>query len=159
MKYFISIKGKKQGPFTLEELKNKNIFNSTLVWKEGMKEWQQAKEIDELKEITLTPPPPLPKGKLYTDEIVKIFFIHLFFGVGFFYVDRTIQRKFLYPAFGFYALLDVILSGLGIEPFAGDFGPVTFVISLVVCYLIGYIDVYYHRYTMSQEENSIHTKD
>lgn len=121
---------------------------------------QQAKEIDELKEITLTPPPPLPKGKLSTDEIVKIFFIHLFFGIGFFYVDRTVQRKFLYPAFGLYALFDVILAGLDIEPFKSDeFGFTTFIISLVVCYLIGYIDVYYHRYKISQEENSIHTKD
>jgi hypothetical protein len=157
MKYFISIKGKKQGPYNLDELKKLNLFNTTLVWKDGMQDWQQAKEIDELKEITLTPPPELPKGKLSGDEIVKIFFIHLLFGVGFFYVDKTIQRKFLYPAFGLYALLDLILGpGLDIEPFKGDFGGVTFVISLVLCYLIGYVDVYYHRYKMSQEENTVH---
>ena len=157
MKYFISIKGKKQGPYNFDELKELNLFNTTLVWKDGMQDWQQAKEIDELKDITLTPPPDLPKGKLSVDEIVKIFFIHLLFGMGFFYVDKTIQRKFLYPAFGLYALLDVILGpGLDIEPFAEDFGFVTFCISLVVCYLIGYIDVYYHRYKMSQEENTVH---
>jgi hypothetical protein len=159
MKYFISIKGKNQGPYNLDELEKLNLFNTTLVWKDGMQDWQQAKEIDELKEITLTPPPELPKGKLSIYEIVKIFFIHLLFGVGFFYVDKTIQRKYLYPVFGLYALLDVILGpGLDIEPFAGYFGGVTFVISLVICYLIGYIDVFYHRYKLSQAENTIHNK-
>lgn len=160
MKYFISIKGKKQGPYNLEELRNLNLFNTTLVWKNGMQDWQQAKEIDELKEITLTPPPELPKGKLSGDEIVKILFIHLFFGLGFFYVDKTVQRKYLYPAFGLYALLDVILGpGLDIEPFdTEEFGLTTFIISLVVCYLIGYIDVYYHRYKISREEITVHNK-
>ena len=152
MKYFISTKGKIQGPYNLDELKKLNLFNTTLVWKDGMQDWKQAKVIDELKEITLTTPPELPKGKLSVDEIVKIFFIHLLFGVGFFYVDKTIQRKFLYPAFGLYALLNLILGpGLHIKPFYNDFGEVTFYISLVLCYPIGYIDVYYHRYIMSQE--------
>ncbi len=150
MKYFISVKGKKQGPYNLEELRNLNLFNTTLVWKDGMQDWQQAKEIDELKEITLTLPPKLPKGKLSGDEIIKIFFIHLFFGLGFFYIDKTVKRKYLYPAFGLYALLDFILAGLDIKPFKSDgFGLNTFIISLVVCYLFGYIDVYYHRYKIS----------
>lgn len=154
MKYFVFIKGKRLGPYTFCELKSKNIFNTTLVWKEGMKEWQQAKKIDELKEIILISPPPLLKGKLSIDDIVKIFFIHLFFGVGFFYVDRTVKRKYLYPAFGFYALLDVILGpGLGVEEFESDFGFVTFLISLIICYLVGYIDVYYCRYRISSEKN------
>lgn len=154
MKYFISIQGKKQGPYTIEEMQKLNLFNTTLVWKEGMAEWQPAHEIDELKEITHTPPPPLPKGKLSGDEIVKIFFIHLIFGIGLFYVDKSVQRKYLYPAFGFYALIDVILGpGFEIEPFAGIFGGVTFIISLFVCYLIGYIDVYSHRYKMRIGKN------
>lgn len=157
MKYFISIKGKKQGPYSIEELKELNLFNTTLAWKEGMEEWLPAKEINELKEITLVPPPPLPKGKLSADEIVKIFFIHLFFGIGFFYIDNSVKRKYLYPLFGAYSLLCVILGpGLKIQPFASDdFGFTTFIISLIVCYLIGYIDVYYHRYKISKEENTI----
>lgn len=159
IKYFISKKGKRLGPYTLEGLKELNLFNTTLVWKEGMGEWLPAKEIDELKEITILPPPPLPKGELLTKEIVKIFFIHLLLGIGFFYVDKSVNRKYLYPFFGGYALLDLILGpGLAIEPFDGGFGGVTFTISLIICYLIGYIDVYYHRYRISKEYNTEHNK-
>ena len=106
-----------------------------------------------LKEkINKNPTLLIPRGKLTLTEIVKIFFFHLFFGIGFFYVDKSAQRKYLYPTFGLYALLDIILGPiLEIEPFKGDFGGYTFLISLVVCYIIGYIDLYYHRYKISKE--------
>lgn len=104
MNYFIAIKGKKKGPFTIEQLEDLKIYNNTLVWKEGMEAWLPANKIEELEGIAIMPPPPpLPKGKFSIDEIIKIFFVHLFLGVGFFYVDKNIKRKYLYPFFGVYA--------------------------------------------------------
>jgi hypothetical protein len=147
MNYFISIKGKKKGPYSLEQIKELKLFNDTLAWKEGMENWLEAKEISELKEITFTPPPPLPKKRITGAKIAKVFLAHLFFGFGFYYVDKSVSRKFIYPIFGLYALVDPILASLNIKPFKSDeFGFTTFIISLTICYLIGYIDVFYHLY-------------
>ena len=41
------------------DLQEMKLLNDTLVWKEGFKNWEQAKEIEELKAITFTPPPPV----------------------------------------------------------------------------------------------------
>lgn len=157
MNYFIAIKGKKKGPYTFEQLKDLDIYKNTLVWKDGMENWLPAGKIKELEDIAIKPPPPLPKGKISVDEILKIFFIHLLLGFGFFYVDKSIQRKYIYPFFGTLALIDLLLGPvLDIEPFADTFGLVIFIICLIICYVFGYIDVYYHRYRISKEEQLNH---
>lgn len=51
------------GPFTIEELKDKKLKKSTLVWTEGMTDWMTAESIDELNHILIAEPPPLPKRK------------------------------------------------------------------------------------------------
>src|SRR5690606_24090748 len=49
------------GPFSLEELKTKDINPDTLIWTEGMATWLKAKEIPELRDLLLkTGTPPLP---------------------------------------------------------------------------------------------------
>ena len=57
---------KKHGPLTLDELKEKRISKTTLVWTEGLEDWTEAQNIDELKSIISPEPPPLPKKKKYT---------------------------------------------------------------------------------------------
>jgi hypothetical protein len=47
------------GPFGPEELKNKRITRTTPVWREGMEDWKNAGEIDELKSILTVIPPPI----------------------------------------------------------------------------------------------------
>lgn len=60
-KYFYSNGAEKLGPFTLDELKDKNIKPNTLMWSEGMPNWQEARAIEELKALLkLGTPPPLP---------------------------------------------------------------------------------------------------
>jgi hypothetical protein len=62
-KYFVYDGQAKKGPFTLEELKGQSIKKETLVWYEGLKEWESAGHIEELNDffIQKITPPPLPK--------------------------------------------------------------------------------------------------
>jgi len=62
--YFVALGGKQEGPFTLLEIKPKvtanEIQRNTLVWAEGMPNWIKAEEVDELKPMFASVPPPLP---------------------------------------------------------------------------------------------------
>lgn len=58
-KYFYSNGQEKEGPVTLEELKQNDIQPMTLIWYEGLDDWKEAKDIEELKEIFELSPPPL----------------------------------------------------------------------------------------------------
>lgn len=64
MKYFIlDSNSQQQGPFTIYELKDRGINEQTLVWAEGMENWQPAWQIEEIKRLLFdqpagTPPPP-----------------------------------------------------------------------------------------------------
>ena len=83
--YFIHTAAGQEGPFTLQELKSKNITKETLIWHEGLPEWIKAGEVMELKIIFVNapplkeipiptpPPPPLPplKENQTTDAPVK----------------------------------------------------------------------------------------
>lgn len=58
-KYFYSDEKEKKGPFSFEELKNKEINSDTLIWFEGLTDWTAAKYILELEEILQLSPPPI----------------------------------------------------------------------------------------------------
>jgi hypothetical protein len=60
-KYFYSDGNDQFGPFNLEELKEKKISRETLVWFEGMEDWQKAKDVEEVKSIFVVIPPPIKK--------------------------------------------------------------------------------------------------
>jgi len=62
--FFLNNKNEQRGPFTLDELQEERILNSSLVWKEGLPDWKQAHELDELKGILISPPPPIPNYKI-----------------------------------------------------------------------------------------------
>lgn len=63
MKYFYENEiNEPIGPVDIEKLKLTNIKSSTLIWKEGMENWSEAKNFEELKEYFLLPP-PLPNKK------------------------------------------------------------------------------------------------
>jgi hypothetical protein len=57
--YYIHNGVENSGPFDLEELKEKKITKTTLVWFEGMDQWSHAGDIDELKNFFVVSPPPL----------------------------------------------------------------------------------------------------
>jgi hypothetical protein len=71
MEYFIH-NGKEQlGPFTLSELKSKNISGNTLIWNNTLEDWVQAKELKELTDILeniLIQPPPIRQAKVKTNK-------------------------------------------------------------------------------------------
>lgn len=48
------------GPYNLEELKDKRLTKSHLVWCDGMDNWAQAGTIEELNSICISVPPPIP---------------------------------------------------------------------------------------------------
>ena len=155
MEYFIDVQGRKQGPFTTEELKRMYFIRETLVWREGLKDWIQITELNELNFLS-SRILPAEVRRITFDQAKIIFFVHLFFGFGFYYVDKSVKRKILYPVLAFYALIDAILGpGFGIEPFASDqFGLYSCIASLVICYGVGYPDVYIHWYRRNQNNSN-----
>lgn len=70
MNYFIIVNGAQQGPYTIEELRQRHIDSSTLVWTEGMAQWTPAWQVEELKTLFnenaandldgIPTPPPTP---------------------------------------------------------------------------------------------------
>jgi hypothetical protein len=58
--FYIVVNGQQSGPFTIDELKSKNIQRDTLVWTEGLKDWTKAEYIPYLKDVLRATPPPLP---------------------------------------------------------------------------------------------------
>ncbi|MEI6816874.1 MAG: GYF domain-containing protein [Bacteroidota bacterium] len=57
-KYYIHIGTEQQGPFDLNELKEKNIHKETYIWYEGLKDWTTADKVDELSDFLRTASPP-----------------------------------------------------------------------------------------------------
>ena len=64
--YMVSNNGQQAGPFTLDQLKqfaaSGEFTKQTHVWKQGMDNWQQAGDVQELASVFMssTPPPPPP---------------------------------------------------------------------------------------------------
>ena len=69
-KYFYSDGEEKFGPFTMDELKEKNISRETLVWSKELEDWQTADSVSELKEIFFLSPPPLKKTNTKNKESI-----------------------------------------------------------------------------------------
>lgn len=52
MSQFYYTDGKERfGPFTLEQLREKNLSGETLVWKEGMTDWMPARSVSDLNSL------------------------------------------------------------------------------------------------------------
>lgn len=67
MNYFVIVNNAQQGPYTIDELRQRHITEETLVWCEGMTDWQPAWQVEELKPLfakeasaTQSAPPPIP---------------------------------------------------------------------------------------------------
>ncbi len=58
-KYFYSDGTNSFGPFTLEELRSKNISRETLVWFKELGDWKPAGTVPEISEIFQLSPPPV----------------------------------------------------------------------------------------------------
>ncbi|MGA9637038.1 DUF4339 domain-containing protein [Flavobacterium sp.] len=60
--YYIHNGIESSGPFTIEELKQKQISASTPVWCQGMADWQTVAEVEELKNLIAVVPPPIKQS-------------------------------------------------------------------------------------------------
>jgi len=68
--YFYLIGKDQKGPFSFEEIVAKGITEDTLIWCDGMDNWEKLKNIPELKQVLKTVPPPPPKDS--EEEKLKI---------------------------------------------------------------------------------------
>lgn len=62
MKYYLYYDKQQYGPLELDELKNHTITPQTLVWHDGLANWLNAEEVEDLKFlfIPVITPPPIP---------------------------------------------------------------------------------------------------
>jgi len=70
-KFYIQEDDQQQGPFSIEELKELKITRETMTWYEGVADWKEAGEIEELKELFKSIPPPLKSNPKVLSEIRK----------------------------------------------------------------------------------------
>lgn len=82
-KYYLHNGQENIGPFDKEELREQKINKDSLVWADDWNEWKKAREIDELKIILLSIPPPkynLPKNE-YEKPRKRSFLKYLLIGI------------------------------------------------------------------------------
>lgn len=64
--FHVAYDGQQAGPFTLEQLRADaqagRLSATTLVWRQGMGQWQPAAQIQEIAAVLASVPPPLPPG-------------------------------------------------------------------------------------------------
>ena len=75
-KYYLHNGTEQDGPFDISDLKSKGITPKTEVWHEGISDWTDADQINELKELfsKATPPPIIkktPKKTIQTKSVPK----------------------------------------------------------------------------------------
>lgn len=59
-KYYLHDGQAQQGPFSIEELKEKQLSKATPIWFDGIENWTTVGEVEALKEIVNVPPPFVP---------------------------------------------------------------------------------------------------
>jgi hypothetical protein len=59
--YFIEENNEKVGPFSYDELAQKKVSESTLIWRNGLDNWIPANQLNELSAVVVFNPPPLPQ--------------------------------------------------------------------------------------------------
>jgi hypothetical protein len=70
--YYIVQNGKQEGPYTTDQLQAMKLSKDNLVWCEGMDNWEQAGNIEELKSIFKASPPPVPIDKIPSHIPIKL---------------------------------------------------------------------------------------
>ncbi|MBK9413569.1 MAG: SPFH domain-containing protein [Bacteroidetes bacterium] len=62
--YFIVINGQQNGPYNMQQMlelvQSQQLKKETLVWKQGMQNWLEAGQVQELNGVFSTIPPPIP---------------------------------------------------------------------------------------------------
>lgn len=65
-RYYLATNGHQTGPFTRAELREKHskgeVTRDSLVWTQGMKDWQPVEDVKELASVFADSPPPIPNA-------------------------------------------------------------------------------------------------
>lgn len=69
--YFVDRDGQQRGPVAMKFLKVNGVNGDTLVWKNGMEQWQKVKFIPELSFLVTPPPIPLKEPDVKKEEVKK----------------------------------------------------------------------------------------
>ena len=69
--YYIHNGENQEGPFSFEELKSKTINSKTMVWFEGLENWVKALDLEELKPLIKTSPPPFERKGVIEETFDK----------------------------------------------------------------------------------------
>lgn len=73
VQYYYTDGKERFGPFTLDQLKEQNISESTLVWKDGLPDWVPARNLSDLESlftVSLSGPPPI--NVAYTNPVMLV---------------------------------------------------------------------------------------
>ena len=60
MYYFVDSNGQQHGPVAADDLPRYGVTPQTLVWRQGMSDWQPASSLSELSGVFAAPPPAAP---------------------------------------------------------------------------------------------------
>lgn len=67
--FFVEANGRPEGPLTLQQVAERitarSLTGSTLVWRSGTPNWQQAQQVAELRPYFATVPPPEPRERRF----------------------------------------------------------------------------------------------
>jgi len=62
--YFYIRNNEKHGPFEKTDLQKHHLDKDTLIWCEGMANWEPLEKIEDLKDVSNKLPPPIPAIKI-----------------------------------------------------------------------------------------------
>lgn len=114
--YFMDKANKQVGPLSLDELKQRGITRETPVWREGMPNWVQAKDIPELQAYIVTPKPYINEVQLIL--ILCAIFASILFLLAGRFVSAFVASWFdIYPYVPGIAILIIGVLGIAFSLF------------------------------------------
>ncbi|MFA0960498.1 DUF4339 domain-containing protein [Roseivirga sp. BDSF3-8] len=92
MEYFISDGKNQQGPYSLEDLKMMRLTPDTMIWHEGLDDWQPAKFFSDLRDcFRIATPPPIKKKKKNIG--LKLFLVLIILCLGFVFAMESLRSE------------------------------------------------------------------
>jgi hypothetical protein len=108
--YFIETNKGKEGPFTFEELSTMKLLDNTKIWHDGLDNWANINDVEELKSIVVkSPPPTKAENEIKVKEYKFSFF------------KENLGSYFMYSFFAGVAL-NIAITWTALQPGA-DKGP------------------------------------
>lgn len=70
-KFYIVLNEEQQGPYSIDQIKQKDIKRDTLVWNENYENWFEIHNLEEFKNFFKKTPPPIPQ-KVTNEKPIKV---------------------------------------------------------------------------------------